>query len=70
MITRFEGGPTIDARIYLESGSPRDNHDPTEAMADVLRRRGYVYRHVVQPGARHEWSAWRARFDELLEFLY
>lgn len=70
MIDRFENQPLIQARIYLDSGSPQDNSGVTQAMADVLETRGYDYLHIEEMGGQHEWPFWAGRFDELLEFLY
>ena len=70
MVTRFNTGNVISARIYLDSGNPNDNYEVTNAMAQVLNVRGYDHLHVVEPNAQHDWAYWAGRFDELLEFLY
>ncbi len=70
IITRYRDGAMIDARIYLDSGSPGDNSGVTREMNEVLEMRGYDHLHVEQAGASHDWFYWAYRFDELLEFLY
>lgn len=70
IIARFRDGPMIDARIYLDSGSPSDNSGVTREMNEVLEMRGYDHLHIEQAGATHDWFWWAQRFDELLEFLY
>ena len=56
----------VPTRFYLDSGCPEDNCEVTDRMADVMRGAGYDVVRVTAPGARHEWSAWRARFAGML----
>lgn len=51
---------------YLDSGSPADNFEITQVMRDTLDGLGCDYDYVLDAGATHDWSFWRARFDGVL----
>ena len=70
MISRIRNGPVMNARFYLDSGSPNDNSESTRLMVNALEARGYEYHHIEENGGQHEWSFWAGRFDEMLENLF
>ena len=61
-------------RIYLDSGSPKDNFEATLAMRNLLLRKGYRWGqdliHFVHPGAKHHESAWAMRLHLPLQYFF
>lgn len=72
MIDRWGGGEVrAGLRIYLDSGSPADNHDVTVLMVEALQAAGYEdLRHVVDEGAVHDWVPWGQRFGAAVAWLF
>jgi predicted alpha/beta superfamily hydrolase len=60
-------------RIYLDSGWPNDNYEPTLAMAVALLERGFRLRrdllHFAFPLAGHDEGAWSARLHLPLQLF-
>lgn len=63
-----------NVRIYLDSGWPNDNYEPTRAMRDTLARRGFVegrdLHYFAFPHARHEERAWATRVHLPLQLFF
>jgi hypothetical protein len=61
-------------RVYLDSGSPKDNFEATLAMRNLLLRKGYRWGHdlihFVHPGAKHHESAWAMRLHLPLQYFF
>ncbi|MCA9491176.1 MAG: alpha/beta hydrolase [Myxococcales bacterium] len=61
-------------RVYLDSGWPGDNHEPTVAMRDALLSRGFTMGrdllHLSFPGAVHHETAWAERLHLPFQFLF
>jgi predicted alpha/beta superfamily hydrolase len=61
-------------RIYLDSGSPKDNFEATLAMRNLLLKKGYRWGHdlihFVHPGAKHHESAWAMRLHLPLQYFF
>jgi enterochelin esterase-like enzyme len=70
LIHRVQAGPMRDLTVYLDCGSPNDNTDVTQMMADALAAANYPHTLVVQAGGQHDWSYWAQRFPGLLAYLY
>jgi enterochelin esterase family protein len=54
-------------QAYLDNGS--DNRDSTLKLRDALKAKGYPVFHWENQAQKHEWSAWKDRFDEALGSL-
>jgi len=54
-------------QAYLDNGS--DNRDSTLQLRDALKAKGYPVYHWENLGQKHDWSAWKDRFDEALGSL-
>src|SRR5438128_7736660 len=65
LLERVFAAPKRKLRIYLDSGWPADNYEPTRSMRDRLIWKGYrpgtelVY--LAFPEAKHDENAWPAR---------
>jgi enterochelin esterase-like enzyme len=70
LIHRVQAGPERKLQVYLDCGSPNDNSDVTQMMADALAAANVPHTLVIQPGAQHDWSFWAQRFPGLLAYLY
>jgi predicted alpha/beta superfamily hydrolase len=61
-------------KIYLDSGWPADNYEPTRAMRDRLIWKGYrpgsELFYLAFPHAVHDENAWAARSPIPLQFLF
>jgi hypothetical protein len=61
-------------RIYLDSGWPGDNHEPTRSMRDRLIWKGYRpgsdLFYLAFPEAKHDENAWAARSPIPFQFLF
>lgn len=61
-------------RLYLDSGWPRDNFDATNAMRDLLVRRGFVLgQDLLQfsfPDGLHNEDSWAARIHVPFQFFF
>ena len=79
MVIRAGEEPVLPLRFYVDHGSPataagctRDNEeggDDCESsllFVTALRARGYTVAHWNDPGAPHDWAAWKGRLPKLL----
>lgn len=66
--------PKRPIRVYLDSGSPRDNFDETRRMRDLLLLRGYELgrdlTYLVFPGEKHNEGAWARRICVPFQFMF
>jgi predicted alpha/beta superfamily hydrolase len=71
----------LPIRIWLDAGRREGKYTlaNTQAMQDVLRKKGWQknrraawadFRYLEAPRARHDEFSWGARFDKVLKFLY
>jgi predicted alpha/beta superfamily hydrolase len=80
MVERLRHGTPRDIRLWLDSGTRTapdygdDSRHDTLAARDALLANGYVegknLRYLLDEGATHSESAWAARFDQVLRFLF
>ncbi len=74
LIERVYAEPKRDIRIYLDSGWPADNYEPTRAMRDRLIWKGYQpgsnLLYLAFPEAKHDENAWAARSPIPFQFLF
>ncbi|MBZ4415479.1 esterase family protein [Myxococcus sp. RHSTA-1-4] len=77
MILRAGEEPVVPVRFYVDHGSPRagctrddepggDDCESSLRFVAALRGRGYGVAHWNDPGAPHDWSAWKRRLPKLL----
>lgn len=59
----------LPLRIFLSSGTHRDNEQRTRAFRDILERKGYPMKYIEVPFA-HNWDNWGPLLDDLLLFFY
>jgi len=71
---RIATEPRRDIAVYLDSGWPRDNFDATNAMRDLLIKRGYQLGvDLLQfsfPDGSHNEQSWAARLHLPLQFFF
>lgn len=74
LLERVATEPKRNLRIYLDSGWPRDNYEPTRCMRDRLLSRGYRAGedlfYLAFPEAKHDENAWAARSPIPFQFLF
>jgi predicted alpha/beta superfamily hydrolase len=74
LIERVQTEPKRDIKIYLDSGWPRDNYEPTRAMRDRLIWKGYgpgtELFYLAFPEAKHNEMAWAERSPIPFQFLF
>ena len=71
---RIESEERREIRVYLDSGWPRDNYEPTRAMRNLLLRRGYRVgedlTYLAFPKAQHDERAWSMRAHIPFQFFF
>ncbi|MEP6685849.1 MAG: alpha/beta hydrolase-fold protein [Verrucomicrobiota bacterium] len=74
LLERVAAESKRDIRIYLDSGWPHDNYEPTRAMRDRLIWKGYRpgsdLFYLAFPEATHDENAWAARSPIPFQFLF
>jgi predicted alpha/beta superfamily hydrolase len=74
LFERVAREPRRDILLYLDSGWPRDNHDATNAMRDLLVARGYrLGVDLLQfsaPEGLHTEASWAARLHLPFQFFF
>ena len=74
LIERVEAEPKRNIKIYLDSGWPRDNYEPTRAVRDRLLWKGYSpgseLFYLAFPEAKHNEMAWAERSPIPFQFLF
>jgi predicted alpha/beta superfamily hydrolase len=71
---RIESEQRRSIRIYLDSGWPRDNYEPTRAMRNLLLRRGFRIgddlTYLAFPRAQHDETSWAMRAHIPFQFFF
>jgi predicted alpha/beta superfamily hydrolase len=74
LIQRVTDEPKRPIKIYLDSGWPGDNYEPTRAMRDRLIWKGYEpgseLLYLAFPKATHDENAWAERSHIPFQFLH
>ena len=74
LLERVFAEPKRKLRIYLDSGWPADNYEPTRSMRDRLIWKGYrpgsELFYLAFPEAKHDENAWAARSPIPFQFLF
>jgi predicted alpha/beta superfamily hydrolase len=74
LFARVATEPRKNIRVYLDSGWPRDNYEPTLAMRDLLLRRGFEMgrdlMHFAFPDDLHREPYWAGRAHLPLQFFF
>jgi predicted alpha/beta superfamily hydrolase len=74
LLERVFAEPKRKLRIYLDSGWPADNYEPTRSMRDRLIWKGYrpgsELLYLAFPEAKHDENAWAARSPIPFQFLF
>ena len=74
LIERVATEPKRNITIYLDSGWPRDNYEPTRAVRDRLLWKGYSpgleLFYLAFPEAKHNEMAWAERSPIPFQFLF
>jgi len=74
LLERVTAEPKRQIKIYLDSGWPEDNYEPTRCMRDRLIWKGYrpgsELFYLAFPKARHDENAWAERSPVPLQFLF
>ncbi len=74
LLERVFAEPKRQLRIYLDSGWPADNYEPTRSMRDRLIWKGYrpgsELFYLAFPEAKHDENAWAVRSPIPFQFLF
>ena len=74
LLERVFAEPKRKLRIYLDSGWPADNYEPTRSMRDRLIWKGYrpgsELFYLAFPEAKHDENAWAVRSPIPFQFLF
>jgi predicted alpha/beta superfamily hydrolase len=74
LIERVKSEPKRNIKIYLDSGWPADNYEPTRAMRDLLIWKGYALGselfYLAFPHAKHDENSWAERSPIPFQFLF
>src|SRR6516225_3193085 len=74
LLERVSSEPKRALKIYLDSGWPADNYEPTRSMRDRLIWKGYrsgsELLYLAFPNAVHDEMAWAARSPIPFQFLF
>ncbi len=74
LLERVSQEPRRPLKIYIDSGWPRDNYEPTRSMRDQLLWKGYQagseISYLAFPNARHNENAWAERSPIPFQFLF
>jgi len=74
LLERVSTEPKRKIQIYLDSGWPGDNYEPTRSMRDRLIWKGYSpgsdLFYLAFPEARHDENAWASRSAIPFQFLF
>ena len=74
LIERVASEPRRPIKIYLDSGWPGDNYEPTRCMRDRLIWKGYQQGsdlfYLAFPNASHDENAWSERSPIPFQFLF
>jgi predicted alpha/beta superfamily hydrolase len=74
LLDRVSSEPKRSLQIYLDSGWPHDNYEPTRSMRDRLIWKGYrpgsELFYLAFPNAKHEENAWAERSPIPFQFLF
>ena len=74
LIERVQAEQKRNIKIYLDSGWPRDNYEPTRAIRDRLLWKGYSpgseLFYLAFPEAKHNEMAWAERSPTPFQFLF
>lgn len=74
LFERIAAEPRRALRLYLDSGWPRDNFDATNAMRDLLVRRGFALGtdllHLSFPEGAHHEGSWAERLHLPFQFFF
>ena len=74
LLERVFAEPKRKLRIYLDSGWPADNYEPTRSMRDRLIWKGYrpgsELFYLAFPEAKHDENTWAVRSPIPFQFLF
>jgi len=74
LLERVSTEPKRVLQIYLDSGWPRDNYEPTRSMRDRLIWKGYrpgtELFYLAFPNAKHDENSWAERSPIPFQFLF
>jgi len=69
LLSDFRDAPKRDLKIFLSTGTVRDNQDRTRQFKRVLKKRGYELLYKEVPFG-HDWNNWKPLLDDILRYFY
>jgi enterochelin esterase family protein len=66
LIARYQNGPVLPVRFYLDCGTVNENTEWVDLLIQTLQSRGYALDSVIEDGGQHDWSYWQPRLPRLL----
>jgi len=65
----YQDSLNLDLKIFLSSGSERDNEDAARRLRDILEDKKYEMSYIEVPFG-HSWDNWKPLLDDVLTFYY
>ncbi len=59
----------LDVNVYMDAGTIKDTQTACRLISELLRKKGATVNYTEYPEG-HNWSNWRARIDDILEYFF
>ncbi len=59
----------LDVNVYMDTGTINDTQEEARTVSGLLREKGAKVSYAEYPEG-HNWSNWRARLDDILEYFF
>ncbi len=69
LLPAFENEPRRPLKVFLSTGSPRDNTAANRKFRRILQEKGYEMKYV-QTNEGHNWDNWRPLIDDVFLYFY
>jgi len=66
---QWRASERLPLRIFLSSGTRRDNEEKTRQLRDILEEKEYAMEYIEVPH-EHTWANWRPLIDDVLVYFY
>ncbi len=67
--SQYQQSEDLDLKIFLTSGTDRDNEDATRRLRDVIKEKGYQMEYIEVPYG-HNWQNWKPLLEDFLRYYY
>ncbi|MBI5216394.1 MAG: hypothetical protein HY960_11635 [Ignavibacteriae bacterium] len=59
----------LDVNVYIDTGTINDTQEEAKTVSQLLQEKGATVTYAEYPEG-HNWSNWRARIDDVLEYFF